>query len=451
MRPISLKIRIFTAALLALLFFIPLMNFALQQAYGASLKQATEERLRLLSLTLISEFEIEDKQVYMPEIMIQGEFNLPESGTYGVIHNYDLLVWKSMSAINWQWPDIQSFPLPGQSDFRIVSAANDRENDEYAEDAYFRYTYTAEFETDLGLTPVAFHVFQAMDKYRQDMTQFEKTLINWLAIIAAILLLLLIFALNTALSPINRMVRDIARIEKGTDTRINAEYPPELETLKTSLNHLLNTEEHQRERYKNSLGDLAHSLKTPLAVLAGMPDLPDAGQEPVRQIDQIIQRQLKRAVAGSGSRWNQREAIAPVIDKLTDAMEKVYADKYLAIEHDIDEDAMFQGDSTDLMELLGNLLDNACKAAKAHILISVFTADNFVSIAVADDGPGIPDDKKAVLLERGKRLDSYESGQGIGMSIVSDLVSAYQGQLSIEASQWQGAKITVTFPISAPA
>ncbi|MBE1302374.1 MAG: GHKL domain-containing protein [Alteromonadaceae bacterium] len=438
MRRASLKIRIFSAALLALLFFVPLMSYALKQAFVASLTSAQEGRMQLQLLTLISEFDVVDQEYLMPEMMINGDLNLPESGLYGVIHNPDLLVWKSMSAINWQVPEIDEFPVPGGSKFATVKVQK-------AE--YFQYTYTAEYETTIGFTPVAFHIFQEKSGFNAEVTRFEKTLLRWLGIISALLFLLLLFSLNTALSPIKRLIAEIRGIEEGNKQSITQQYPTELETLKVNLNHLLTTEANQRERYKNSLGDLAHSLKTPLAVLAGMPELPAEGKEPVAQIDNIIQRQLKRAVAGTGSGWNQKEPVAPIVEKLTLAMEKVYAGKELTIEYELQDDASFYGDSTDLMELLGNLMDNACKAAKSSVLITTMQSDTSVSIWVEDDGKGIPHDKRQVLLERGKRLDSYESGQGIGMSVVSDLISAYQGQLDIQDAGLGGAKIIVTFPI----
>lgn len=441
MRKLSLKVRIFTAALLALLFFIPLMSFALKQAFVASLTESMQERMALQSLTLISEFDVIDSEYEMPEVMVHGEFNLPDSGLYGVILNYDQLVWRSVSAINWQWPEIIHFPLPGQESFTIVGEEDNE---------YFRYSYTAEFETDIGYSPVAFHVFQDRKGFNIEVEQFETTLISWLGIISAVLFLLLLFSLNTALRPIQNLVSEIANIEGGNAKRIDHNYPSELETLKTNLNHLLTTEESQRERYKNSLGDLAHSLKTPLAVLSGLPSLPEEGKEPVAQIDSIIQRQLKRAVAGAGSGWNQKEAVLPIISKLTDAMEKVYTDKNLSIEFEIAEDAFFYGDSTDLMELMGNIMDNACKAAKSHILISTQVTGSKISISVADDGKGIPAEKVALLLERGKRLDSYEAGQGIGMAVVADLVAAYQGQLDIVQSELGGAKIIISFPLPTP-
>ncbi|XOV78599.1 MAG: ATP-binding protein [Aestuariibacter sp.] len=438
MKPLSLKLRVFTAALLALLFFVPLMAFALKQAFVASLTQSVQERMELQALTLISEFEIVDGEHYMPEVMIHGAFNLPESGLYGVVLNLDDVLWRSMSAINWQWPEVISFPLPGNSAFIEVK---DQQQD------YFRYSYTAEFETQLGFTPVGFHVFQEKAGFNEEVEKFEQTLLYWLGIITSVLFLLLIFTLNTALRPISNLVRDIHKIESGNSSGLSDHYPKELETLKSSLNHLLQSEYRQRERYKNSLGDLAHSLKTPLAVLSGSPNLKAEDREPVEQINSIIQRQLKRAVAGAGSGWNQKEAILPIVEKLTQSMDKVYQDKCLSIEFDIDDNAFFYGDKTDFTEVLGNILDNACKAAVDKILISAHLSDSALVINVADDGPGIPENKKSWLLERGKRLDSYEAGQGIGMAVVADLVAAYQGTLEIGTSEWQGAAVKVAFPI----
>jgi two-component system sensor histidine kinase PhoQ len=137
-----------------------------------------------------------------------------------------------------------------------------------------------------------------------------------------------------------------------------------------------------------------------------------------------------------------------VVDKLFNAMNKVYADKHLTLAHDIQhQELYFHGDITDLMEILGNVLDNACKAAFKQVTLSVQTSLNTLLIHIEDDGPGIPKDKREQLLERGNRLDSYKEGQGIGMAVVADLVSAYQGQLEIKQSNLGGAKLTLIFPI----
>ena len=152
-------------------------------------------------------------------------------------------------------------------------------------------------------------------------------------------------------------------------------------------------------------------------------------------------------MAGSGSGWEQAEPIAPIVDKLTAAMGKIYRPKNLDFQQQIADGVVFHGDKTDLLELLGNLMDNACKAARKTILVTVQLIDNKLDIGIEDDGPGIaPGDRKA-LLTRGKRLDSYQEGQGIGLAVVADLVAAYQGQLEMMDSELGGAKIRLRFPL----
>ena len=448
MSRLSLKVRIFSAALLALLFFIPLVSFALERAYVNSLTLAMLERMRVQTLTLISEFELVDNVSNMPELIINGQFNLPGSGIYGVVSSGNSVIWKSQSSMNWPVPLFPQLPNVGEDQF-IQLEQNSRH--------FFLHSYTAEFGWDGEFRSYSFHVFQDSRSFDAEVLHFRTTLWYWLGIVAVILIALLLFSLQTALRPIGRLVSEIHRIEKGKSSRVMDQYPTELETLKANLNHLLNTEEKQRQRYKNSLGDLAHSLKTPLAVLSGMNDLPVQGREPVEQINNIIQRQLKRAVAGTGSRWNQQTPITPIAEKIRTAMDKVYQDKHLWIGLDIADSASFFGDATDLMEMLGNLVDNACKAADTTVFIKTVHSEQTLAIIVADDGPGIPEDKKAVLLERGKRLDSYESGQGIGMSVVADLVAAYEGRLEInngfeacvdgEHFDISGAAIQLVFPL----
>ena len=422
MRKLSLKFRIFSAALLALLFFIPLAAYALERAYVASLGQAMLERMRVQTLTLISEFELYNNASSMPEVMINGQFNIPESGLYGLVSGDDVIIWKSLSSMNWAMPRIPSSPEVGQEQFLEIT---------HLDQEYFLHSYTAEFLSQNGFQSYTFHVFQDRSSFNIEVIHYRTTLWYWLGIIAFLLLALLTFAFFTALRPIDRLVKEISRIEKGDSNRITDQYPAELERLKSNLNHLLNTEENQRQRYKNSLGDLAHSLKTPLAVLSGIPELPEQGRAPVEQINSIIQRQLKRAVAGTGSRWNQKCAVSSVAIKLVNAMEKVYRDAELDFDLNVPDTTTFYGDETDLLELLGNLIDNACKAAVSFVYVYAEVSQSRLRIGVADDGPGIAPSQRQLLIERGKRLDSYQSGQGIGMAVVADLVSAYEGQLYI--------------------
>jgi two-component system sensor histidine kinase PhoQ len=438
---LSLRLRSFAAALLALLIFIPLTAVTLEKAFNSSLSQSMLQQLRVQSLTLISEFELDDtgSEAVMPEQLYNDQFNMPDSGLYAFIQSQQGVLWQSLSALNWQQQPQFSAPATGTEAFvENFSIKN----------SYFLYAYTAEFESSSGYQPVSFYILQDKQVFNAEKNKFANTLWNGLGLIALLLLILLLISLNAALLPISRLNKQIRQAESGQLKRIDQKYPPELERLKNSINHLLDTEQQQRSRYKNSLSDLAHSLKTPLAVLSGIEGLPQQAKEPINQINLQIQRQLKRAVAGTTSKFEQAIPIKPVVDKLFNAMDKVYAEKNLMLTHDIHYQTLgFNGDITDLMEMLGNVLDNACKAATRQVTLSVLTSVTCLMIGIEDDGPGIPKDKREQLLQRGTRLDSYKEGQGIGMAVVADLVSAYQGQLEIKQSALGGAKIILIFPI----
>lgn len=438
MTRLSLRLRSFAAALLALVFFIPLTAITLEQAFTNSLSQSMLEQLRIQSLTLISEFEVEDGEPSMPEQLFNDKLNIPGSGLYAFIHKDSELVWQSLSTLNWNRVPQFSAPAVGQEAF----------NAEFSmETSYFLFAYTAEFETSEGFRPVSFYILQDRQTFESEQQTFANTLWNWLGLIALLLIALLLFSLNAALKPINQLIEQIKQAEAGKIERISARYPPELEKLKSNINHLLDTEQQQRSRYKNSLSDLAHSLKTPLAVLSGTDKMPNESQEPLQQINNIIQRQLKRAAARAGSHWETVEPLAPLLKKLVGAMQKVYADKNLDITVQVAELTHYRTDKTDLLELLGNLLDNACKAAKQQVRVEANELRGQLQITISDDGPGIKLEDRQKMLNRGARLDSYSEGQGIGMAVVADLLTAYQGQLEISDSEFGGAAIKITLPL----
>lgn len=433
---LSLKVRAFCAALLVLLVFIPLSAITLERAFTSSLSQAILEQLRVINLSLISEFELEDNQVIMPELLYNAKLNMPSSGIYGYVQRGKTTLWRSQSGI--------AMPVFTHPD--LPKIGHERFSDDFGDQQdYFSYSYTAEFESESGYQEISFVVLQHKASFEAERKAFAQTLWKWLALLTVLLLLLLLFSLSMALKPINTLNRQIKQAESGEIARIGQRYPPELEKLKTSLNHLLDSEQQQRTRYKNSLGDLAHSLKTPLAVMSANEQLPSDAREPLEQINRIIERQLKRAVSSSGRGWEQAFCILPEVEKLIRAMHKVYRDKQLTIDMLIDPQHQFKGDETDLMELLGNLLDNACKAAQKRVKISTQMQPQYLQINIEDDGAGIPEKQRDALLTRGARLDTYTEGQGIGMAVVMDLVAAYQGQLHIQESDLGGARFQLRF------
>lgn len=440
MRQLSLRLRSIFLAIVLLALFAPFTVVILDEAYTDSLTQAKMSELRLMNLGLLSAFELDGDMPYMPEILYEEQLNLPGSGYLGVIVFRDEVIWQSASALEY------TFSPPAID----VAVGNELFLESYTpafeeESQFFVYAFTAEFASSRDFEPVRFYIFNNKALFEAERNTFLSTTWQWIVTLCIALLVFIIIGISLVLLPVRKLIDEISQTSSGNKRELESRYPVEFDSLKESINGLLQTEAAQRARYKNSLGDLAHSLKTPLAVASGNSNLPTEVKESLQQIDRIIKRQLKRASAGK-SGWQQAIDVLPVLYKLADAMDKVYQDKALTIEFDMDDNIQFKGDETDFMELCGNLLDNACKAAQDRIVISAETSEGWLTINVEDDGPGIPDDKKVLLLERGTRLDTYTEGHGIGMALATDLVSIYEGRMLIKDSALGGARIVIQFP-----
>ena len=438
MRSLSLRVRSLLIACVALLVFIPVTVFTLSQAYTSSLEEAKYNELKLMTLSLISVFEMDDGAPVMPDMLFDEQLNLPDSGYLGVIQLTQATVWISASGLETHVDTLPTPPDIGE-EFYVAGHPLDGQHPDY-----FVYSYTAEFEDGDGYLPVTFFVFNHNADFENERRIYLRSVWQYLIALGFGLIILLVVGMNTLLKPVRALIQEIELTSHGQQHQLSANYPSEFTPLKQSINALLSAEAEQRQRYKNSLGDLAHSLKTPLAVALGTPDLPRSAQEPLQQIDALIQRQLKRATAGA-SNWDKGIEIAPVVKQITNALNKVYRDKSLQISVE-GNDGQFYGDKTDLMEILGNLMDNACKAADRHIRITITEHAYQTDLCIEDDGPGIPPEQVERLLTRGQRLDAYTEGQGIGMAVVADLLAAYEAKLAIGQSTLGGAIFTLSFP-----
>ena len=435
---LSLRLRSLLIAILALGIFIPVTVLTLSKAYTSSLLQAKYNELKLMNLAMISVFEFEDGESLMPQMLYDEQLNLPDSGYVGAISVNNQLVWQSASSVYTVFDSLMTTPAIGDEVFVPQYALDDSGSE------YFAYAFTAEFDNGDQYMPVSFYVFNDRRDFLHERDAFLRSVWQYLGALGAGLLVVLIIGMNTLLKPVRLLIGEIQQASGGNQTQLTEDYPPEFTPLKQSINQLLAGEAEQRERYKNSLGDLAHSLKTPLAVALGTAALPDSAKEPLQQIDTLIKRQLKRASAGA-SAWSQGKPVMPVVQQLIAALNKVYRDKNLTLSASGDE-GLFFGDKTDLMEILGNLMDNACKAARSEVVVSVRQLSRQTELHIDDDGPGIPAEQVERLLNRGQRLDAYTDGQGIGMAVVTDLLTAYKGKLTINRATLGGASIKVTLP-----
>ena len=207
----------------------------------------------------------------------------------------------------------------------------------------------------------------------------------------------------------------------------------------------------QLERYRNALSDLAHSLKTPLAVLRNeIEELPDGSdarrslEEQVQRMDLTVQYQLQRAAASGRTALTPSVGILPVAERIRNSLLKVYSDKSLDFEIDLSPTLLFKGDEGDLTELLGNLLDNACKWAARRVRLRGSEQGEDLTLVIEDDGPGVSQAALAHLRERGARGDPTRPGQGIGLAVVDELVSGvYGGSIEVDRSDLGGARIQI--------
>jgi len=271
-----------------------------------------------------------------------------------------------------------------------------------------------------------------------------------------LLLILQVWVARWTLNPLRRVERDLAKVERGASDQLDGNYPRELRPLTDNLNAFIESERDHLTRYRNTLGDLAHSLKTPLAVmrtrLEGDHDeasLRDDVRAQVQRMDEIVAYQLSRAATSGHQRFAAPLPIESNAEGIVEGLEKVYAERGVLCEFEIEPSARFHGEQGDLMELLGNLLENAFKWAKQRVLLRVDRPNGgrALRISVEDDGPGIPEDRIESLLQRGVRGDERVHGHGIGLAIVQDIVRAYRGELEVSRSpELGGARFMVVIP-----
>jgi len=268
-------------------------------------------------------------------------------------------------------------------------------------------------------------------------------MLGWFIAIAAILVLALAFGLWSTLAPIKKLDQQIKQVEKGHANQIEGIFPKELIRVKEDLNLLISAQERQKERYRSYLSDLTHALKTPVAVMRSSQECQSPQVcEQLDRMTNIIEHQLRKASSGSDVVWKKKIDFNAVVNKLVSVMDKIHSAKNIHFKLNLAQQYYFYGDEDDLMEILGNLIDNACKACNKHIDITVLAA-NPLAFAVEDDGPGIAKEHRKQLLVRGQRLDSYTQGHGVGMAIVNDLVNSYHGSIQIDDSSMGGAKFVV--------
>jgi len=443
----SLKVRLLLSTLVMTVVMLPIIGFTLTSAFEEQLNLAMKNELKAYSYSIFTVAEVENKQLLMPELLLENQFNVSKSGLYALIttlpkdkkisEQQSKSLWQSLSLLTLSLPPILPSPDVGQT---LLSKIN------LAGSSHVIYSFSASFSDNGQPFDITLHLIKDQQAFLIALNDFKQKLWTWLFALMLVFIVVQIVWLLWTLKPLTVLSNELEHIEKGQKKSLNAEYPLELKPVTQQLNALLVTEENQRKRYRNALADLAHSLKNPLAVIHSQADISAGSREQLQLINQIIEHQLKRAQSAGQSSWHLGVEVRHVVDKLISTLSKIYRDKALSFAVDVDPKAIFKGDEADLMEILGNVLDNACKAAKHNIAVNVVTSGGKLTLEIADDGNGIESCQRDMILSRGGRADTYQAGHGIGLAIVNDLVSSYQGQLNISNSTTlSGAAFTMTF------
>jgi signal transduction histidine kinase len=306
--------------------------------------------------------------------------------------------------------------------------------------------------------PILLRLTVAVDRRDLDTAaaDFRDVLIKSLGVLGLALLAALLFQVQVGLRPLARLRTSLQQVHSGQADSVTGTFPSEIQPLIADMNALLGRERLNNARARERAADLAHGFKTPLAVLSAISrDLQRQGHtasasDVNAQIDIMgrhAQRELARArMVGATTLGQKAVAVRPLVVKIVAALSRISADRNLTWGVDAAEDVVFPGDENDLLELVGNLADNAAKWAAGHVRIAGRRSDQHLIIQVDDDGPGIPAGAEADILVRGRRLDENIDGSGLGLSIVSKIVDAYGGTLSLDRSVLGGLEVVVTLP-----
>ncbi|ABV37851.1 sensor histidine kinase with ATPase domain [Shewanella sediminis HAW-EB3] len=444
----SLKARLVVSALLLILVLLPLIGFTLNDAFKQQVKSAAKNELSAYLYSVLAVTEVDNNRLLMPELLVENQFNVIQSGLYALISTpgntsgipAKHLLWQSNSFLASEPPQHLPHPATGQSEFGEILLEGK---------PHIIYSFSASFEQRQNKQfPITIHIIKDQADFQLQIDKFTRQLWTWLLILMALLGGVQLAWLLWTLKPLAKFKQELSDVEQGRAMQLEADYPTELQAVARQLNTLLNTEQSQRKRYRNALSDLAHSLKTPLAVIQSQKDLSQGSFEQISVINRIIGHQLKRAQSAAGSSWHLGVKVCSVSEKLVRTLGKIYRAPEIQITESVDSEAIFKGDESDLTEILGNLLDNACKAAKSKVLLSVTSSDTQLNIAIEDDGNGISPEQQSQIFERGIRADSYSQGHGIGLAIVRDLIDSYNGKLSVSTSEsLGGAKFEISFSL----
>ncbi len=443
----SLQARLLVTLALLILAGAAIAAWSLDSLYREQGLQAQRDVLEAQVIALIASADVEADGRLVPQNLVEPRLSTPGSGLYAEIVGARGS-WRSPSAVA-SGLQLAAQPLPGERLFETTRLADGARA--------LGFSLGIRWELAPGdARDFVVRAAESLEPWHREVARVRAALVTGSLLIGLALLGGLAIALRLALRPLRRLEEEILDIEAGRADALGSGWPRELAGVTGNLNALLVGERKRLERYRATLGNLAHSLKTPLAAMRALLERGQAGAgELAPQLDRmqsIVQHQLKRAVFGGSGATLTALPVQEPLEQLRAALAKVYADRELRIALAIAPGTAYPIDAGDFLELAGNLMDNACKYCRSEVAVRAtpWTSADWrrpgLVLDVEDDGRGIPEEERARVLERGVRADESVAGQGIGLAVAREVAAAYSGSLEIGASRLGGARVSLRLP-----
>jgi signal transduction histidine kinase len=441
-RPASLRRRLTVAALLWLALALAASGLVLRVAFEDSVERTFQLRLLTAVRGLAAVLEVtEDGRPTMLRPLGDPRFDQPFSGWYWQVADDNGTILRSRSL--WD----TTLPLNAATDPGGITFAR-------VEGPQGEILLTAERDLTFPDRERPLHVTVAASRHDIDreLKAFDRLLLVSFILLAAGLAAAMAVQVSYGLKPLKRLTHELENLRRHAGGRLSGGYPAEIAPLAEALNTVLDHDAELVERARTHVGNLAHGLKTPLSVMraelsSGAAD-PDVLADQVERMGRMVEHHLTRAraEASSARALGTTVPVAPVVADIAAMLEKIHAGRGLALSNQCAASAHFAGDSDDLAELVGNLMENACKWARTQVRVSAPAGPPLV-LTVEDDGPGLSEEECAQATRRGARLDESAPGHGLGLAIVRDLAELYGGRLELDRSELGGLRARLIFTL----
>lgn len=425
--------------------------FMLDRAFRKSVYNSERDSLLAYTYSMMAVAEPDEGFLLIPDALRESPFNDPASGLYAQIVDDEFgPIWESIS--------LSISPFTAKIPYSHVDIGQFSFTTEEIEgQEFFISRFNSVWEIEDIDREFQFVVIHSQAKLQEDLLSFRRTLLGWLSGLAILLIIVQTAIIRWGLFPLRRLALDIKQLESGLIQSLDKNYPEEIVPVTQNINLLLSSEQKQRKRYKNTLADLAHSLKTPLSVIRSViekhfpksiekAEWQFAIDEQIERMSKIISHQLNRATTSKAS-FQSTIKLSPIIERIGSALEKVYQEKNINFKFHFKEELAYSAQEADLMEVLGNILENAFKYGSRNVAVDAMRHEKNIIIEISDDGEGVPENMRSEILKRGARIDTSTPGQGIGLAVAADIISSYDGGITVKQSHLGGACFILTLPV----